>query len=265
MAEKISFYLISSREHKVDGLRAGLAPAGIDVGWIRTPPHTPEPDHEKNLSLAAQQKLSMFVEALGNESIRRVVGNVLVRLLIMDVSAYIITKGKLEQVTTPRGEMPVGEKINGTAKKILGSDIMANGMKGIFWANSTAVAEYQDGDFIGDPYSVVVSGWMYLNEQLTLAMESGDWPRRMKQDEKYLHDGAVVVVNSQSNGGVGWTDLPMLLRPGEEMIWRSGGESLSAKGLMHGKPQIDEGMICRLNNHLRGFPGETIARLRNLT
>lgn len=265
MSEKLPVYMLTSREYKVEGLRDGLQPYGVDVGWIMTPAYSKEPDHIEDLDEAAKEKLRMFARLIGRTEIAAQIPEsvALWRLLIMDVAGSIaLPAGGKETLTTCRNVVVVGEKINGTAKMLIGSPSTESGMKEVRWSQATAHATQGRETRIQGFGSRIASASLLVNEKLAVAMEKNSWYHRVKLDGKYR---GALVVNPGSSGGLDWTKLPQVLAEGEEVVWDNGSHIYHARGKRIGSPDVEDGMIQDMDDYLRRFPQPTLQWIASLT
>jgi hypothetical protein len=260
--EKTPYYIITSGEHKFQALCDGLTPYGVDVGWIKAPAHSREPDHEKDLARAAELKLKMFARMIGRaEIIKQIPESVdLWRLLIMDVAGSINLSKETHTLTTCRNQVVVGEKINGTAKLLCKSPVVGEGFREVSWAHTTAYGLQGRTKRLQGVGSLVSEASLLVSDSLAVAMEKNRWQERVKLDQKYNPRGEVAVINSRASGGLDWTKLQLVLDHDQELIWQCEGKKFHARG-----KEIEPGMMESMNFFLRGCPHTTLSLLANLT
>ncbi len=261
---EIPIYQVTSREHKFQGLKKGLALYGINAGWIQTPPHSPEPDHIRDPDEAARWKLIMFAFGIGREKILKQIPTQIAvwRIVTMDVGGVIEGKKEPTPLTTCRNVHVVAEHINGTAKLLAESPADEKGNRCITWNNSTASLKQGRGLRPQPVITDVQVARLYVNEQLALSMGTECWKSTVKNKQYQSRDK---VVNHHSSGGLGWHLLPSVLGEGEEVIWESDGRRWTARGTRVGQPEIEDGMLPIMDAYLRGFVPATLDHISRLT
>jgi hypothetical protein len=253
MSEKPPLYIFTSREHKKNAWVDGWGSRGWRAGSVGMPQFTGEPDELSGEEFAIAKLLGFA----GSGFLTKMISDEIAYLAAVDMAARVqLRDGQSWQMTTARGVAVARDKFEETGKALLAAQSRKNGRVPIFWENTTGVGRWERGsETIGEPFGVVASATLWLNEKLIRRIESGRWYYTVATMEQ-IRGERMKLRNPASSGAMNWPNVMHYLDRGEYMVWQRDGKEWVATA---GKEPT--GMKDDMETFLRGVPDSTFAQI----